>query len=51
VTTREEKETLELLRRLDERMLLVIALLEALVELSRPPTYKAPVGFGFVSKK
>lgn len=47
--TREEQEVIEQLRRVNERLLMIIALLEELVELSRPPTYQAPTGFGFVA--
>lgn len=48
--TREEKETLEALREIEKRLLLVVVLLEELVKLSRPPTYKAPTGFTFNPK-
>jgi hypothetical protein len=47
VPTHEEREVLERLRRIEECLFMVVALLEDLVELERPPTYWAPTGFSF----
>jgi len=49
VPTREEQEVIEQLRRVNERLLMIIHLLKELIELERPSTYYAPTGFKFVS--
>jgi len=49
VPTREEQEVIEQLRRANERLLMIMLLLEKLIELERPRIYHAPTGFKFVS--